>query len=261
MKRSTLLYIAGSMLLTSSCKTLPMVNSIEEDQIELVTSKYYDSKSQIRYRVSNDDENIHLNIKTNHEPTIAKILRAGMTVYFDPSGRKKKNIYVNYPIGSPQDLQQVKPMRIGGKKADLKTLINSTSTGVQWVQNEKKQSFTTLNPPANIQLSIKANESKELEYDLIIPFTQISTSGKAGLLNLTIGVVTGSFDFDQTDPLERGRTQEADLYGDSRMPQQGASSANASYGRGDRNSSPSPHSGFSEMNEESKIWFQVGLYR
>ncbi len=262
MKRSTLLCLSASILAMNACSNLQMVNSIEEEQIQTVTSKYYDSKSQIRYRVSNDEENLHLNIKTNHEPTIAKILRAGMTVYFDPSGRKKKSIYVNYPMGSPQGSEQLNQNGPRGKKPDLKTLINSTSTGVQFVKNEKKRNFTTLNPQANMQLRIKANASKELEYDLIIPFTEISTNGRAGLLDLSIGIVTGSFDMEQRPPMgDEG--QGGGRSGGGGRPQQGVSSNSANYSGGGKGpqSGSAPHSGFSEMNEESKIWFQIGLYR
>ena len=263
MKTSTIILTIGITLLAAACKTLPMVNSVEEEKAHALTSKYYDSKSQIRYRVSNDHDHLHLNIKTNYEPTIAKILRAGLTIYFDPSGRKKKDIYVKYPIGSPQDVQQVKPSGPRGKKPDLKTLINATSIGAEFVYNEKKKNFTTLNPTSNIQLSIKSNSSKELEYDLIIPFKEITPNGRADLMNLSIGIVTEGFDMTQRSPLENQGGMDSGRSGGGRMPQQGASSNSASYGGGGKGprSGSSPHSGMTDMNEDSKIWFQVGLYR
>ncbi len=247
-------------LLFTACVPLVTINSISEKFIDTTTSKHYDSDSQIRYCVSNDDNNLHLNLKTNHPATIAKILRSGLKVYFDKNGKKKKSVYINYPIGSSQDFQHFQTNGPGGSTSlDLKSLIHSTSIAAEFIHFEKKESFTTLNPKSNIQLSITTNETKELVYDLIIPFTEISPNGRADLFNLSIGIVTGSFDLPVQSPLENEAVDRSNAGRPTGgMPQQGASSNRASYGSG--RAGGAPHQGYTDLQEESKIWFLVGLY-
>lgn len=249
---------------TISCTSLITVNSISENNALNTISKYYDSDSQIRYMVSNDEEYLHLNLKTNYQPTIAKIMRAGLKIYLDKNGKKNKSVYIQYPIGSSQDFEQFKSKGPeGNKEPDLNTLINSTSIGAAYVRGDQRESFTTLNPKSHIQLAISTNKSKELVYDLIIPFTEITPNGRADLFNLSIGIVTGSFDIATKSPLENEgvtRSGAGQPNGSLGIPQQGASSGNASYSGGGTSGS-APHQGYTDLNEESKFWFLVGLYR
>ena len=251
----------------TGCASLTTVNSIEETKSGTALYKNYDSDSQIRFLVSNDENNLHLSLKTTHQPTIAKILRAGLTIYFDKNGKKKKNVYIQYPMGSSQDFSQFKGKGKQKTPSDLKSLINSTSVAAEYVFFEEKQAFTTTHPKSNIQLSLTANEEKELVYDLIIPFDKIALNGKADLFNLSIGIVTGSFDIPSSRPStgQGGGPSGAGGGAGGGMPQQGSVSRNASYSgggqRGGGRSGGAPHQGFSELSEESKIWFLVGLYR
>lgn len=243
-----------------------MVNSVEEQKAATAIYKNYDADSQIKYLVSNDDENLHLSFKTTHQPTIAKILRAGLTIYFDKDGKKKKDVFVKYPIGSPNDFNQLKGKGSQKAPSDLKSLINATSVAAEYNFFDEKKTFTTTHPISNIKLSLTTNDSKELVYDIIIPFHKIAANGKADLFNLSIGIVTGSFDL----PSNRPQMTQGNGAGGGRnpgnggIPQQGAISRNSSYsGGGQRGgkSSGAPHQGFSELSVDSKIWFLVGLYR
>lgn len=251
------------IIILVSCTSLSTVNSIDENNSKTAIYKNYDAASQIKYLVSNDDQNLHLSLKTNHRPTIAKILRAGLTIYFDSEGKKKKNVYVKYPLESPQDLNQLKGNG-GPKKPDyLKSLIHATSVGAEYGFFDQKQSFVITNPNTDIQISLQTNSEKELVYDLIIPFKKLSTNGRADLSNLSIGIVTGSFDIPSSRP-----QMTQDRGGSSRegigIPQQGYATGNANYSgggqRGGRSGRP-PHEGFSELSQDSKIWFLVALYR
>jgi hypothetical protein len=260
MKFSLLYSILFIITFLISCSSLNTVNSVEENKFNTSIYKNYDADSQIKYLVSNDKDNLHISLKTNHKPTIAKILRAGLTIYFDQYGKKKKNVFVKYPIGFPQDFNQVK----GAKKApsDLKSLINSTSIAAEYVYFDEQQSFTTLNPISNIQVSLTTNDQKELVYDLFIPFSKIAINGKADLFNLSIGIVTGSFNVPSNRP-QLNQGEEANPRNGG-IPQPGAISRNSNYsGGGARggNQGGAPHQGYSELNTESKIWFLVGLYR
>ncbi len=260
--KSLLLYSYIIIAITLvGCSSLRAVNSIDEKNSDTAIYKNYDTDSQIKYLVSNDDKNLHISLKTNYQPTIAKILRAGLTIYFDQEGKKKKNVYVKYPMESSKDFQQSKGKSASQKETNIQELINATSIGAEYSFFDKKQSFIITNPHSEIQLSLKTNSEEELVYDLIIPFKKLALNGKADLSNLSIGIVTGSFDV----PSSRPQMAQGDNNQDNRgIPQQGYISGNANYaGGGQRDSRPvrPPHEGFSELSQDTKIWFLVGLYQ
>lgn len=246
------------------CSSLITVNSVDEKDSSTAIYKNYDADSQIKYLVSNDDKNLHLSLKTNHQPTIAKILRAGLTIYFDQEGKKKKNVFVKYPMESSQDFKQFKGKGGQRKGSNLKSLINATSVGAEYGFFGKKQSFVVTNPNSKIQLSLNTNSEKELVYDLIIPFEKLAVNGRSDLLNLSIGIVTGSFDVPSSRPQMGQGGGGGKGQGAGGIPQQGYVSGNANYAggvqRGGRSGRP-PHEGFTELSQDSKIWFLVALYR
>ncbi|MGB1004079.1 MAG: hypothetical protein ACPGVC_07620, partial [Salibacteraceae bacterium] len=243
-----------------------VVNSLEEINPTHSIYKYYDSDSQIKYLVANTETELHLSLKTNHKPTIAKILRAGLTIYFDKNGKKGKSVFVNYPIGTPEGYTTLKPN--SGQRnqppEDLHSLINSTSVGAEYSYNKVNTPFIISKPESEIQLALSTNEAQELVYDIVIPFTKISPNGKQDLQQLSIGIVTGKFDMPSQPPSagQHGGGQRGQGGGGQRNPQQGSISRDASYsgGRKGGRSGGAPHEGFSEMSEECKIWFQVGLF-
>jgi hypothetical protein len=48
--------------------------------------------------VSNDQDNLHIKFKTADQSSIMKILKQGTHLYFDTQGKKKKNVYLDYPM-------------------------------------------------------------------------------------------------------------------------------------------------------------------
>jgi hypothetical protein len=255
----SLLLPLGVFLLTG-CAPLPIVNSSPDTIKENSIYKYYDSKSQIRYLVSNDDKNLHISFKTVHPPTIAKILRAGLTVFFDKTGKKQKDVYVTYPIGSPERFTSMQLNPNNQTENNVKSLINATSIAAEYGYFGDKKSFITNQSDTKIQLSLSSQSPKELVYDLLIPFDKIDNKGKSDLFNLSIGIVTKSFNMPSSPQKDIQVGGSGQSTGGRRPQQPGSISKDANYSGG-RQMGRAPHEGFSELSEDSKIWFQVGLYR
>lgn len=61
---------------------------------------YFDSKSKLQYSVVNDAQYIYISIKTNDPKAQMKIMRAGMDISFDVTGKKKEVCTIHYPLKS-----------------------------------------------------------------------------------------------------------------------------------------------------------------
>ncbi|HXB95371.1 MAG TPA: hypothetical protein VNU70_09440, partial [Puia sp.] len=52
----------------------------------------------MQYNVTNDDKNLYIAVSSADDNTQLRILRSGMTLYFDPKGKKDKDISLHFPI-------------------------------------------------------------------------------------------------------------------------------------------------------------------
>jgi len=92
----------------------------------------YDDKSKISYATSNDGENLYISMQTGDEATAMKILRAGMTLYIDPSGGRNQSVSVQYPMpGNSTDVGNWRPKSESnqfskGRSEHMQKLIESS---------------------------------------------------------------------------------------------------------------------------------------
>jgi hypothetical protein len=57
----------------------------------------------VQYNVTNDNNNLYVAVSSTDDATMFRILRNGMTLYFDPKGDKGKDISLHFPIQKQPD--------------------------------------------------------------------------------------------------------------------------------------------------------------
>lgn len=79
------------------------------------TPKVYFEDSGLQLGLRNDGENLYILFRFNNEAWARAIRRGGLTLWFDNSGKKKKDFGVRY-YGGPSlpDLQKMRPSSEGG---------------------------------------------------------------------------------------------------------------------------------------------------
>lgn len=188
------------LLLCSACASLPTVNSISETEKKVDGYRFYDADSKIRYQLSHSGKDIHLRLNTTDRFSIAKILKTGLHIYFDPAGKKNKKTYIQYPL--PQDKED---LLIGpgfatgpklGAKQNLKADLAKIPHEFLFKQEGKEEQLLQAMLDSGIQLSMIANSDEELTYDVRIPFDKI---GAEDLSDLSIGIVSGNYEKPEAD--------------------------------------------------------------
>jgi hypothetical protein len=154
--------------------------SVDANLKEWSQPLHFGNKSgTIQYSVTNDNEHVYIALLSKDEPTEQKILKMGMTVYFDPEGGESKAISINYPMKN-----------LGGPKADDTGDRSAASTTVN--QKSRKQElmlqssafaimgFTHLdnrayemNEKHPIDLALKINDDNYLVYEAAVPIKNI----------------------------------------------------------------------------------------
>ncbi|MCW3124941.1 MAG: hypothetical protein JWO03_599 [Bacteroidetes bacterium] len=170
--------------------------------------RYYDSKAKIQYSVVNDASNLYISLKTMDDKAQMKILRTGMEVWLDTSGKKKEITVVRYPLPGDTKLEWIQdpsePERSQLERPDLKRMK------MDYALSEKRMKLTgfkniptTVMPVENsygIEVAIGWDKDDVFTYELKLPFSTFYKEKLVAadtLKPLTIGVKVGSFDVPQ----------------------------------------------------------------
>ncbi|MDQ2793084.1 MAG: hypothetical protein M3Y12_03630 [Bacteroidota bacterium] len=69
----------------------------------------YDPTSKLQYQVLNDSRTVYVRLKVADQGTQARVLRRGLTIWLDTTGRSQHQFGVRYPLGGPPPPNQVAP--------------------------------------------------------------------------------------------------------------------------------------------------------
>jgi hypothetical protein len=194
-------------------QTTPVVaNGIPDDWS--LPLRFSNAAYTFQYNVTNDNQNVYVCILSRDETTILRMLRAGMTIYFDPKGDKNKDIGLHYPLRKQPDPANFRnrngepltntgnaantgsPLTNSGNKAWKEELLGQSdyygTTGFAGIENGQ----FGLNDSANkspIRVAMKLNhQDSMLVYEAIIPIRNIlnrDLSGRSPKQSFSVGVV------------------------------------------------------------------------
>ena len=168
--------------------------------------RYFDSKSKLQYSVVNDAKYIYVSIKTNDPKAQMKIMRAGMDVWFDVTGKKKDIGTIHFPLKTnpkldinpdPADMDQ----QVVEKPDVAKLKLEWSST----VKDIHTQGFKNL--PAviadgdsgkhGVEAAVSWDRSEEMTYELKLPFSAFykdELTGADTVHPITIGIKAYAMD-------------------------------------------------------------------
>jgi hypothetical protein len=211
----TLIYsfVSITLLNCSGAKEINSVQSIEEIKIDGLQKEWdgklnFDKKAKIAVGFQNDKENIYICITTNDRANILKILRLGLTVWFEPMNGKK--IGIKYPVIDPERMRDI-PLKSGEPGNERENPDDSFSKLISTqkelsIVNEDDYPLYLLdsNDPNNIQAKIEINKGSFV-YELKVP---LATNKRAKYFiesapseNIKIDIVTNEFKWES--PLGR----------------------------------------------------------
>ncbi|MDO7848130.1 hypothetical protein Q5H92_17320 [Hymenobacter sp. M29] len=80
---------------------VPTPPTIDGQATDWTDSLRYDPVSKLQYQVLNDGRQVYLRLKAADPATQAKIVRLGLTVWLDTTGRNQHQFGVHFPLGGP----------------------------------------------------------------------------------------------------------------------------------------------------------------
>jgi len=206
MKNVLLLFaVFSGLVVYSSCSRKLMPEGHFQDTPVLVDGKINDWSLPLRfsnpeysmqYGVTNDDKNIYVCVYTKDESFQKRILRAGMSIFFDPKGEKDKKMSLIFPVKKPDepaDNQNGNPIRYSDTKTtEEQLLLQSDYYNTTGFLNLENGQFDITYQKNNIQVAIKLNGDSSLVYEAAIPIKYVlGTDLRPGYVarNFSVGIV------------------------------------------------------------------------
>ena len=267
MKTTIFLLLISVIVFFSSCAKLPVYESKEyvanekEDIINPAASNY-DKKTNISFEVANNDSYFFIQAVFHDRQSYMKIMRGGLIVYFDPSGKKKKQYQLKIERAQKQKIDMASMMSQMGmnpsaRAQDLPSVIDATYTKVTWDKNGDEFVFYRNMIKDPISVDLGPNQSNELILKIKIPLNEIPLTEGQNIFSM--GIESGTI---STSGMQ-GNRQNSGMRGGGSG---GHSGGGGGGGRGGRGMGGGKSGGGSRPDgntlsgmEPLKLWFQVEL--
>ena len=180
---------------------------IDESRRYWNDSLEYNAENRIMYGFKNDSSNLYITMRVLDNDVQKTILRLGMTVWIDTSGRKKDRVGINYPLGfknAPVGIQE--SARADLRKADPdEERKNDHKRAQRYLNQMIEMELIGLSPEpvrtlikSQIGISVRAffDSAGVMNYHVIVPFKALQYKLHADVLGkkphyISIGFETG----------------------------------------------------------------------
>jgi len=152
----------------------------------------------LQYNVTNDNKNLYVCVLSRDPATQLRILRSGMTIYFDPKGDKNKDIGLHYPLLKPADPEATRIRYGNGGTGDSKArkeeyLLQSDSYGTTGFAGIENGQFGVADPKSPFQVVMKlSNQDSLLVYEVVVPIKNVlgvDPGDRSKKKNFSVGIV------------------------------------------------------------------------
>lgn len=134
---------------------------------------FVDKETKLAYSINNDESNIYLCFKAVDEITKMKLLKVGMTISIDTTGKKKQSISINYPLKGEGIERQTETPNLIGVKPDMEEIKRKFK---QKPQNMVLGGFKSGNGLSMLQnengvvVKLGWDKNNDIFYEMAIPF-------------------------------------------------------------------------------------------
>ncbi len=194
--------ICIGFLIFFSCAKLPIyesnkyVESEKENLLNPLTSNY-DKKTTIQIEVANNDTNLYIRATFHDQHSYKTIMRNGLTVFFDPTGKKNKRYQLKIQRGNTQVteyelLSRQKENESNRQQQNIITGIDITYNKVTWDKNGKPYVFYRNLEKKPIRVDLESNPQNKLFLEIEIPSKLIPF--KEGQSKFSLGIESGAIE-------------------------------------------------------------------
>jgi len=234
---------------------------VKEHEEDLINQMQLDEKSQFLFLVSNDEKDLFIDVVIADRAAIQKIMRYGLTTWFNPEGKHKKALGVAFPVTAEGKSE---PNFMRDKNADKKemrmAMMASKNQEMTLIGFGEKNEIKVIDPriDKDFKGKVEMMEGGRIYISLVVPLDKIQRSDPASLVNpFSIGFETGYMDVTgQGMPSGGGQPQGGGMPGGGMYggggPPSGGGAPGSMGGSTDQQERPD----IGQLASPSKLWIK-----
>ncbi|GAB3849019.1 hypothetical protein GCM10028822_12780 [Hymenobacter terrigena] len=169
---------------SSASRFVPAPPVVDGLATEWTDSLHYDPTSKLQYQVLNDGRAVYLRIKAADPTTQAKIVRLGLTVWLDTTGRNQHQFGVRFPLGGPlagrggAEGSDQQPDNAADSPADRqasrhermkRVVANLREMELLNYKGNKEPTLTDAQSQLGVKAALAVDAQEDLIYELAVP--------------------------------------------------------------------------------------------
>lgn len=245
----------------------------KDQEEDLINRMQFHEKSQFLFLVSNDEKNLYIELIQADRTAVQKIMRFGLTTWFNPEGKHKKSMGIQFPVAPDENGDPGYRREKGGDRRDMMmAMMERKSHEMKLVGFEGKGSEKMIDPVVDSVFHGKVEmlEGGRLHVSIVLPLERLGRGSPETFIHpLSIGFETGYLDLTRSGMASSGGGQQSSgggMHGGGGMYGGGPGggpppSGGGSGGQGaEANQQQSQQADISELASPSKLWIsQVKL--
>ena len=257
-------------ILSGALQTTPVKVDAKLNDWE-IPLRFFDNGTKINYSITNDLQNLYICMRITDAQIQTKIIHAGMEVWIDTTGKKKKNIGISFPISTGEKIKygdRATSNTTGLESADKRDRAKMQAT---FLSSNKDMQLKGFQPPLNgfmhlnndsgVNVSMNWDSTNTLIYEAKIAFKtfykeKLTSADSAKFLG--IGIVLNGMQV--ITPTTRGSAGQGMNPAGGMTGVGGMGSNSRLGGMGSGASGGGGHGkDYNTFANPKKIWIRVGL--
>jgi hypothetical protein len=240
----------------------------KETEEALINQMQLDEKSQFLFMVSNDDKNLFIDLVVADRAAVQKIMRYGLTTWFNPDAKHKKVTGIEFPVTSEGQAQPdfARNKNNGDKKEMRMAMMAAKNQEMTLIGFDVKGERKVINPKNDPDFNgnLEMLEGGRVKVSLVISLAKLQRAEPSSFsAPFSLGFETGYMDVTGTGMSSGGGQQGGGapgaggggMYGGG-MPGGGPPSGSGAPGSMSGNTQQQERPDISQLASPTRLWIK-----
>jgi hypothetical protein len=170
------------------------------DEESLINAMQFEEKSQFMFLFTNDEKNLYVDLVMNDKADIQKVMRFGLTTWFNPDGKHKKSMGIQFPAAPEEGSEPSFKREKGGDRKDMMmAMLDRKNQEMVLLGFGSKGETKVIDPriDSSFHGKVEMMEGGKLHVSLALPLNKLGRSKDNFNLPFSAGFETGYLDLNQ----------------------------------------------------------------
>jgi hypothetical protein len=187
------------------------------DEESFIDKMQFEDKSKFLFLFSNDDKNLYIDLITDDKAAIQKIMRYGLTTWFNPAGKHKKTLGIQFPAAPDEnDMPSYKREKGGDRKEMMMAMLDRKNQEMVLIGFGGKDEQKVIDPriDSSFHGKIDMMEGGKIHVSLVVSLSKLDRAKENFNVPISAGFETGYMDLNR-EGMTGGVGQSSQGGGDS----------------------------------------------